>query len=367
MPTKASMKRMIKAMKKQPAQTLLMASILLVFICLIVEVLRRDERVEKLDFIKKLFGLGKDPEITPSSTVYSTPSSTVYSTPSSTVYSTPSSTVYSTPSSTVYSTPSSTVYSTPSSTVYSTPSSTVNGIDFTSGVHTGVQPRFEVKTSDAVLVETGMLYSSERGLFLDGSSRNELVFSTEFPSSSFDHEIRINQEWIHGSHLEIGEPAVLMNSRTPTVASKRRAIIGLAFTFYNSDNSEYIVITYAMHYTSFGKVVYKYYKDDNLVFEKKTKNILNQFYGLDDNWYTPTFLSDTLTQMTLGRRTWVFKHVDDVLTMYITNGSELVEIARFDFERPQSMMSNLNKITIHKISGAKPTDENYMCHSIEWE
>jgi hypothetical protein len=129
MPTKASVQRMIKAMKKQPTQTLLMASILLVFILLMVQVLRRDERVEKLDFLKKLFGLDKDdPSSTPISTVYTPPRSTMRSTMRSTPSSTPSSTVYSTPSSTIYSTPSSTVYSTvystPSSTVYSTPSST---------------------------------------------------------------------------------------------------------------------------------------------------------------------------------------------------------------------------------------------------
>jgi hypothetical protein len=60
---------------------------------------KHDQRVEKLDFLKKLFFGKNDPPIesTPRSTVYSTPRSTVYSTPRSTVYSTPSSTVYSTP------------------------------------------------------------------------------------------------------------------------------------------------------------------------------------------------------------------------------------------------------------------------------
>ena len=47
MQKKIVVKRMIKAMKKQPTQTLLMASIILVFILLIVQVLRRDPQVNK--------------------------------------------------------------------------------------------------------------------------------------------------------------------------------------------------------------------------------------------------------------------------------------------------------------------------------
>ena len=50
---------MVNAMKKKPTQTLLMISIILVFI-LIVKVLSRDERVEKLDFLKNLFGMGEE-------------------------------------------------------------------------------------------------------------------------------------------------------------------------------------------------------------------------------------------------------------------------------------------------------------------
>jgi hypothetical protein len=72
-----SLKRIIKAMKKQPTQTLLMMSILLVFVMMMVQVCRRDPQVEKLDFLKNLFGLGKDP---PKSTAISTTSSTARST-----------------------------------------------------------------------------------------------------------------------------------------------------------------------------------------------------------------------------------------------------------------------------------------------
>ena len=60
MPTKTCVKRMIKAMKKQPTQTLLMSIIILVFILAIVQVLRRDPQVEKLDWLKNLFGLGEE-------------------------------------------------------------------------------------------------------------------------------------------------------------------------------------------------------------------------------------------------------------------------------------------------------------------
>ena len=48
-----SVKRMIKAMKKKPTQTLLMAIIILVFILVNFQVCRRDTQVEKLDFLKK--------------------------------------------------------------------------------------------------------------------------------------------------------------------------------------------------------------------------------------------------------------------------------------------------------------------------
>ena len=60
MPKKTCVKRMIKAMNKQPTQTLLMSIIILVFILVIVQLLRRDPQVEKLDWLKNLFGLGDD-------------------------------------------------------------------------------------------------------------------------------------------------------------------------------------------------------------------------------------------------------------------------------------------------------------------
>jgi len=63
--------KMVNAMKKKPTQTLLMISIILVFI-LIVKVLSRDERVEKLDFF---FGMGEETNSSSSSTVNGSDSS----------------------------------------------------------------------------------------------------------------------------------------------------------------------------------------------------------------------------------------------------------------------------------------------------
>ena len=60
MPKKTCVKRMIKAMNKQPTQTLLMSIIILVFILVLIQVLRRDPQVEKLDWLKDLFGIGEE-------------------------------------------------------------------------------------------------------------------------------------------------------------------------------------------------------------------------------------------------------------------------------------------------------------------
>ena len=233
------------------------------------------------------------------------------------------------------------------------------------------QVDFVVHNSEAVLVDTDVLYSTVPGLFLDDSSApTALVFSAEFPSSSFDtvktnHEIRINQEWIHGSHLQIGYPPMLMNSMLEDEES-RRAIICMDFTFSNFDESESIVIGYDMHYTRHGRVTYAYYKNEIQVFIVKSGLDLNKVWGLDTQ--LPSYLSDSLKQLTLGRRTWVFKHVDDVLTMYITHESNLVEIAHFENINYFPSMSNL-KIKIHNKYNRKSTYENYLCHSVhayEW-
>jgi len=53
-------KKMVKAMRKKPTQTLLMISIFFVFILMIFEVIRYDPKVEKLDFLKNLFGMGEE-------------------------------------------------------------------------------------------------------------------------------------------------------------------------------------------------------------------------------------------------------------------------------------------------------------------
>ena len=53
-------KKMVKAMRKKPIQTLLMISIFFVFILMIFEVIRYDPKVEKLDFLKNLFGMGEE-------------------------------------------------------------------------------------------------------------------------------------------------------------------------------------------------------------------------------------------------------------------------------------------------------------------
>tara|TARA_B110000971_G_C19616551_1_gene322777 strand:- start:1 stop:246 length:246 start_codon:yes stop_codon:yes gene_type:complete len=50
----------VQAMKKQPIQTLLMAIIILVFMLMMVQVCRRDTQVEKLGYLEKLFGSGKE-------------------------------------------------------------------------------------------------------------------------------------------------------------------------------------------------------------------------------------------------------------------------------------------------------------------
>ena len=53
-------KKMVKAMRKKPTQTLLMISIFFVFILMIFKVIRYDPKVEKLDFLKNLFGMGEE-------------------------------------------------------------------------------------------------------------------------------------------------------------------------------------------------------------------------------------------------------------------------------------------------------------------
>ena len=53
-------KKMVKAMRKKPIQTLLMISIFFVFILMIFKVIRYDPKVEKLDFLKNLFGMGEE-------------------------------------------------------------------------------------------------------------------------------------------------------------------------------------------------------------------------------------------------------------------------------------------------------------------
>ena len=242
-------------------------------------------------------------------------------------------------------------------------------VDFTNGGHN----EFVVKSSEAVLVNTDVLYSSVPGLFLEGSSRNTYgVFSAEFPFSSFDttktnHEIRINQEWIHGSHLEIGDPPMLMNSMLSSEAQSRRAIINMDFVFSNFDESEIIAIKYNMHFTNYGLVQYVYYKNGVLVYQKQSGTHLNKVWGLDTG--LPSYLNDSLTKLTLGRRTWVFKQVDTVLTMYITHESNLIEIAKFENVERFPSMSNIKFRIDHKGNSTKTTYEKYLCHSViayEW-
>jgi hypothetical protein len=242
-------------------------------------------------------------------------------------------------------------------------------VDFTNGGHN----EFVVKSSEAVLVGTDVLYSSVPGLFLEGSSRNTYgVFSAEFPFSSFDttktnHEIRINQEWIHGSHLEIGDPLMLMNSMLSSEAQSRRAIINMDFVFSNFDESEIIAIKYNMHFTNYGLVQYVYYKNGVLVYQKQSGTQLNKVWGLDTG--LPSYLNDSLTKLTLGRKTWVFKQVDTVLTMYITHESNLIEIAKFENVERFPSMSNIKFRIDHKSNSSKTTYEKYLCHSViayEW-
>ena len=82
MPKKTCVKRMIKAMNKQPIQTLLMSIIILVFILVIVQLLRRDPQVEKLDWLKNLFGFGEETNNSnSSSTVNDSTANSTFSTP----------------------------------------------------------------------------------------------------------------------------------------------------------------------------------------------------------------------------------------------------------------------------------------------
>jgi len=114
-------------------------------------------------------------------------------------------------------------------------------------------------------------------------------------------------------------------------------------------------------------VQYVYYKNGVLVYQKNSGTNLNKVWGLDTG--LPSYLNDSLTKLTLGRRTWVFKQVDTVLTMYITHESNLIEIAHFENIERFPSMSNIKFRIDHKGNSSKTTYEKYLCHSViayEW-
>ena len=295
---------------------------------------------------------------------------------------------------------------------------------------TGV--KYPVQASDAVVLSTSLQYSTSVGLLLDNKNEYRLptvsgtwgalvrngpteyndVFICQdspivFTSTDSIREIRIDQEWIHGYDKinNNGDSMIVINSfRTKEYFDKNpwdyRAIIGVHFFIGDFDliDGNYIEIYFETRYnhiryifhdgdTEYGGIVkrnieFDYnriiaelpYTSDDLItsIPMSIINLPETLPGLDSEHIQNTnYLSTTLPNLTLGRRTWVFNHVGTRLDISVTNGSALkVPIVSLDvgFNFPE--MSS--KVRITQTPGVRPglfTRENYLCHGIymnEW-